>query len=288
MPAALLSTLPENMDAATRARFAANGVAPLQGLRAGLAALAGAARWAEGRARLLAAPPAPLALPRPAGPTVAAGEAEGKALLRRLGVPVPQGALCTAAEAPEAAARLGFPVALKIASAEIAHKTELGAVALGLRSPAEVAAAAHRLAASVAARRPGVDTGRVLVERMEPTPLAELVVGLRTDPEFGAVMTLGSGGVLVELVADTATLLLPATAGEIRRALSGLRVARLLSGFRGRPAADMEGLAGTLLCLSEALLEAEGAIAELEINPLFVHADRAVAVDVLLTRSTGA
>ena len=132
-------------------------------------------------------------------------------------------------EAVAAASALGFPVALKALG--VAHKSEAGAVKLNLRDEASVRAAAEQLA--------GLGTG-LYVERMVEGGVAELIVGFTRDPLFGPVMTVGSGGVLVELLKDSATLLLPASRDEVEAALRGLKLFPLLDGFRGRPKADLD------------------------------------------------
>ena len=121
-----------------------------------------------------------------------------------------------------------------------------------------------------------------LVEAMSPNPLAELIVNLRKDSQFGAALVLGSGGVLVELMADTATLLLPTSPADIIRALKSLRVGRLLEGFRGRPAVDIPKVAEEIFKLCIAYQDHEKTITEIEINPLFVYQAEVSAVDALI------
>jgi succinyl-CoA synthetase beta subunit len=128
-------------------------------------------------------------------------------------------------------------------------------------------------------------TDRFLVEAMAPRPLAELLVNLRRDAQFGLVLTLGAGGVLAELLDDAATLLLPASAAQIAAALNGLKIARILRGYRGAQAADMAAIAGFIAHLCQ-LFEAQSAVlAEVEINPLFVTATQAIVVDVLIQKA---
>lgn len=282
IPAAICSTLPENLDAETRALLIERGVAPMQGIHEALNAVRDAAQWSQARGRILAAPPEPLR-PRGAMPApVAIDEAEGKAWLAGLGMPVPEGAVAHVADAPARAATLGFPVAIKMMSPLLQHKTEAGAVALGLESAEAVRDAVARMRAAVQAHDPGALSDRFLIERMQPPPLAELIVSIRSDAHFGMAMTIGSGGILVELIGDAATVLLPASRAEIAAALGAIRVTRLLRGFRGRPAADLDRLAGALHRLGEAVLARADTVCEVEINPLFVYPDRVVAVDVLL------
>jgi succinyl-CoA synthetase beta subunit len=121
-----------------------------------------------------------------------------------------------------------------------------------------------------------------LVEAMAAPPLAELIVGIRRDVQFCLVLTLGSGGVLVELVGDSQTLLLPCTLGDLIAALSKLKVARSLNGFWGRPKADLACLAHSLLALTAFVQARADRFVEIEINPLFLYPDDVLAVDVLL------
>jgi len=121
-----------------------------------------------------------------------------------------------------------------------------------------------------------------LVEAMSPKPLAELIINIRQDPQFGAALVLGSGGILVELLADSTTLLLPTRPAEIIRALKSLRVGQLLEGFRGQPAANIAKLAAEIYKLSISYQENINSIAEIEINPLFVYRAEVSAIDVLI------
>ena len=224
-----------------------------------------------GRAWAVPAPP-PVAGPegRVRGTTVL-NEATSKRLLRVHGVPVPPGAVCASAGAAViAAADVRGPVAVK--GLGIAHKTEHNAVRLGLVEPADVRAAA----AVLLARYPAV-----LVERVVPAGLVELLVGVESDPVFGPVLTLGVGGVLTELVRDVAHLLLPSDGTEIRRALLGLRCAPLLTGYRGARPAHLDRVVDVVGRAAELVL-GRPEVVSLEINPLIVTADGAWACDALV------
>ncbi|MBL8583008.1 MAG: acetate--CoA ligase family protein, partial [Rhizobiaceae bacterium] len=190
-------------------------------------------------------------------------EASAKALLAAAGLPVPEGLRAASVqEAVAAAEKLGFPVALKALG--IAHKSEAGAVRLNLRDIAAVREAAKAL----------VPLGSGLyVERMVAGGVAELIVGVTRDPLFGAVMTLGSGGVLVELLKDSATLILPASRGEVEASLRGLKLFPLLDGFRGRPRADLAAAIDAVTGIGAFALAHAEAIAEMDINPLIVCAE---------------
>ncbi len=282
VPAAICSTLPENMDAATREHLVARGIAPMQGINETLEAISAAAWWGEVRQRLGNGEQPNLLTVPASGKADACDEANAKAVIARAGINVPHGTVCSAAEAPAAAAGLGFPVALKMVGPMLLHKTEAGAVALGLQSEAEVSAAVAKMQSDVAAWHADAVTATFLVEQMQPAPVAELIVSVRRDDQFGLAMTIGSGGILVELVADSATLLLPCNEEDIRRALQGLKVARLLCGFRGRPAVNLEVVSRELLRLAHLVEQEKETITEVEINPMFIYPDTICAVDALI------
>jgi len=237
-----------------------HGVCTLLGLETALAAIraaqtpAGMAGW-----RPVAALP-----PRQ---TRMLSEAEGKALIAAAGVAVPK-----AVSAPTldglVTAGLTPPYALK--GLGFAHKTEAGAVRLGLASLDGQAA------------MPGA-TG-YLVEEMVTGAVAELLLGLRRDPVYGVTLTLGMGGVTAELLADTVTLVLPVTEAQVLEAAKGLRLWPLLDGYRGRPRADMQAVAALAVRLG-ALMLAYESLEEIEINPVMVRETGAVAVDALVRRA---
>ncbi len=285
LPAAICATLPENLDADTRALLIQMGVAPMQGLHETLNAIAAAAGWTIARTRILGNRPASLKVSVPDGSPRMLTEDEGKAWVKAAGLPVPEGRTVAATEAADAADAIGYPVVLKMMGEKLAHKTEAGAVMVGLDSFDAVARAVRMMQDRVAASDPDAVTDRFLVEKMLPIPLAELLVGLRRDPQFGYALTLGSGGVLVELVGDSRTLLLPCAQADIETALASLKVARLLAGYRGGEPADLKRIASDLYGFCMAMLAGEDSFEEVEINPLFVYPAGVVAVDVLMRRT---
>ncbi|MDA0185975.1 MAG: acetate--CoA ligase family protein [Proteobacteria bacterium] len=265
-PMAIMASIPETMPEALAADMIARGIVPLAGMAEGLAAIAACAGISALRPN-----PAPLILPgpEPIAPRLLT-EAEGKAMLSDHGVPVPRRELATTPDAAaDAAARLGFPVVLK--GLGHAHKTEAGAVALNLTSAEAVADAA--------ARTGGSD---FLIEEMVSGAVAEILVGVIRDPAHGFVLTLGAGGVLTEIMADTTSLLLPATAQDIADALDRLRIAPLLAGYRGKPPAHNAALVAAILAVQDCAIAHMGGLVELEINPLIATPDRVVAVDALI------
>ncbi|NLU66150.1 acetate--CoA ligase family protein [Streptomyces sp. HNM0574] len=282
-PACVVSSLPEGVPEDAAGLLLAAGIAPMQGIADCLRAVAAAHATGRARARLDGTP-APGPSPRATGPGPAAGtldEAAGKRELAAAGVPVPEGRVVgpgTERENGEAAARaareLGFPVVVKALSAGLAHKSDAGGVRLGLDDEGAVREAVAAMSGLA---------GRFLVERMVPGAVAELLVGAHRDPVFGTALTLGAGGVLVELVRDTATLLLPTGREQIAEALESLRLWPVLRGFRGRPPGDVDAVVDTVRAVA-GYLDTHPEVAELDVNPLLVlpEGQGAVAADVLL------
>jgi acetate---CoA ligase (ADP-forming) len=282
VPVALASTLPELLDDEVAARMIEDGMPALAGLAPALRCM-----------QALAAPPpdperlAEIGRAAREGPAPEAdgwlAEHEAKALLRTAGLPVVDGRLAADAEDAVAAwGELGGPVALKLSARGLRHKSENGAVLLGLASSDAVRAAAD----AVAARAMGPDNAApdavtavaaaLLVERMAP-PGVELVVAARRG--LVPVLVFGLGGIWTEALDDVALVPLPATPQRIERALLSLRGAPLLTGARGRPAVDVAAAARLAASAGDLLLEA--GLDLLELNPVIVHEQGAIAVDAL-------
>ena len=279
------SAFPELLPAHARERLHAQGVAALQGVEDGLAAWGRIAGYQANRQALLALGESALLplCPQPlAGTGRLLNEWDSKQALRAFGLPVPNGVRSTVAQALEEAQRLGYPLVLKALSAELPHKTEAGAVALNLKDAAALTAALSNMATSIGAYAPGVVFDQVLLEPMASAPLAELIVGIKRENDFCLALVIGAGGVLVELLKDSRSLLLPTTEGAIRNALLSLRSAALLQGFRGRAPADLEALVAAIRAVADYACENAGQLLELDVNPLLVGAHGTTAVDALI------
>jgi acyl-CoA synthetase (NDP forming) len=200
-------------------------------------------------------------------------EASAKQGLSESGVPVPAGArVDSVTGAVELATRLGYPVVLKASG--IAHKTEHDAVRLNLATAEAIEQAAAELFKL---------SDQLYLETMKPA-LVELIVGVTRDPQFGLVLTIGSGGVLVELLKDVKTLLIPAQADEIETAVRDLKSAPLLNGYRGKPAADIEATVAAILAIQEYAVSQASSLIELDVNPLLIGAqgEGVFAADALI------
>ena len=205
-------------------------------------------------------------------------EIESKGLLAGAGIAVVETRLATSREeAVEMAGKMGFPVAMKIVSAEITHKSDVGGVKLGLGTPQEVSKAYDEIMASVKAHHPDAPIDGVAVQRMADAG-TEVIIGMTRDAQFGPVLMFGLGGILVELLKDVAFRIVPLDdedAGNMIREIKGFG---LLDGYRGRPAADIGALEGMIIKLSR-FVESHPQITELDINPVIVYENGAVAVD---------
>ncbi len=206
------------------------------------------------------------------------GTPELQPLLTAYGIPGVEGRVVKSADdAAAAAERLGFPVALKIVSPDITHKTEVGGVALGLRDARAVREAAAAMLARVAVERPQATIRGLLVEAMAPTGKELLLGGVR-DPQWGPVLMVGLGGIYVEVMGDTAVCLAPVSPDEAATLLDELRIAPLLRGIRGERPVDRLALAGIISRFSQLMVDLPE-LREIEINPLLASPDGAIVVD---------
>lgn len=210
------------------------------------------------------------------------GERRSRELLHRHGLPVVPAVLArSAAEAAEAARNLGPPVAVKAASDDLLHKSDAGGVVLDVMTPDAAARAYDQVRASLAVRRPGLALDGVLVSPMR-TGGVELLVSVTTDPQWGKILTVGLGGIWVEVLADVACRILPVGVREIRDMFGELRGASVLMGGRGRQAADVGALARVIHDIAEVGLAWGKRIATLEINPLWLNGGQIEILDALV------
>jgi acetyltransferase len=213
----------------------------------------------------------------------ALSEHDSKGLIAAFGVPTTREEVAADADAAVAAAeRLSYPVVLKVNSADLLHKTEAGAIRLGLRDAADVRAAFSEVAANAGRYDAGARIEGAVVQEMVSAGV-ETIVGVSYDTQLGPVLLFGIGGVMVEVYNDVALRLCPITREDALEMINEVKGARLLQGFRGAPAADVDALADALVNVSRMAVNLEGRLAELDINPLMVLPDGqgVVAADAL-------
>jgi acyl-CoA synthetase (NDP forming) len=268
-----------------REHYEKNGIFMLGGIEFGMTAIGHAVRWEATRVKVqsdvqndpvsrLGSSP----LVRRRGPW---SEADGRDLLLQAGVPVVPAVLVQSAEeAVVAAGKIGFPVVLKICASEIAHKSDIGGVALKLNGPLEVTTAYERIIAA-AKKVPTVNVEGVLVSPMRPTGI-ELFAGITVDPTFGPVLAVGLGGVWIEIFNDVSLRILPVTKDGIAGMLEGLRAKAILDGARGGPKVNIEAAADVIWRLSQVAIALGDDLHALEVNPIWCLGDQVEALDILV------
>ena len=208
-------------------------------------------------------------------------EWEAKQALREFGLALPEGRLAAnAAEARAAFAAIGGPVVVKACSRALLHKTEAGAVRLNVQTTDDAAKAVEAMVHLA-------DT--FIIERMITDTVAELIIGIKRDPQVGLVLVVGSGGILVELIGDARMLLFPVTPAAAEQAILSLKTAKLLAGFRGRPKGDLAAAVAAVLAIARFAEANAATLRELDINPLLVRPEGqgAMVVDALIRIERG-
>jgi len=248
--------------------------------------------WHEHRARrearavrrspLSAEQPARTILAEARGRGAALSETESKQILACYGVPVPREILARDPEqAALAAGQIGGPVAIKIVSPDILHKTEAGGVKLGLSTSEDIRAAATDILASVKRYAPQARIDGISVQQMTP-PGVEIALGVKNDRQFGPLIAAGLGGILVELLGDTAVRLAPVNVQAAQAMLASLRGHALLTGFRGRPGVNIDTLVDTICRLSELAHDLSDVIDQIDVNPVIASTGGVMAADALI------
>ncbi len=219
----------------------------------------------------------PIAAARADGRTLLT-EVESKSQLHEAGIAVTEARLATSANKAVAEAReIGFPVVLKVVSADIAHKSDVGGVALDLGNASAVRNAYSQMMKSVREAAPAASVGGVSVQQMA-RPGTEVIIGMTTDPQFGAVMMFGLGGIFVEVLKDVAFRIVPLEPRDAKQIIREINGYPVLEGVRGQPAADLAALERMILQVSEFVSD-HPEVAELDLNPVIAYPDGAVAVD---------
>jgi acyl-CoA synthetase (NDP forming) len=286
IPGAVCSDLPENIDRETREILIAGGVTPLQGVDSGLKAIVNACRYGLIRGRVLSADERlEFSMIRPPvneSSTRVVNEWQGKQRLIAAGIDVPAGQLIDINASDEVLEGLRYPVVLKAVSEDLPHKSEAGAVRINLQNVQQLRSAIGAMQKSIQQVLPDLEIEQLLVEPMIEDVIAELMVGINTDPQFGQLLVVASGGVLVELTRDAKTLLLPTDSTQIRAALEELKCFKLLQGFRGKAGVDVELVVDSIHALARFAEADQATLLEMDINPLMVTPDQCVAADIMI------
>lgn len=258
----------------------------LQGTREGLKAVAALTRFANFLRQDVSCEDIPRrTLSAPAGSPKGLTEYQSKKILSTYGIPCTKEILASDLEGcVAAAAKIGYPVVLKVMSPQILHKTEAGVIGIGLADEAAVRRTYPELLLNAKAFAPDATIEGMLVQQMAAKPVAEVIMGITRDPQFGPAVIFGSGGILVEVLKDSALGIPPISEQQALEMIRSTKGYRLLTGFRGRPKADVPALAKALSQVARMALECEESIAALDVNPLLVYPEGqgVLAVDALL------
>ncbi|MGI9271665.1 MAG: acetate--CoA ligase family protein [Woeseiaceae bacterium] len=270
--AVVVASLPETLPKDVRQRLKAAGIAPMQGIEDCIFAAKAAVGVGQAQKNVKAIKPV-LARGAMSGAAQSLDEAASKKALADYGVSIPTGKTCAANETAETAAAIGFPVVLKAVSSDLAHKSEAGAVAIDLGDTAAVELATGRMAGQFDC---------FLIESMAGPTVAELIVGVSRDSSFGLSLLIGTGGTLVELLDDTVSLLLPVSRNDIASALDSLKAAKIINGYRGGATADIGLVLDAIEAIAAYAVAHKDSLMELDVNPLLVTPDAAIAVDAFI------
>ncbi|TXT60572.1 MAG: Acetate--CoA ligase [ADP-forming] II subunit beta [Promethearchaeota archaeon] len=201
-------------------------------------------------------------------------EYESKELLKDIGIPIPEQKLTQSKEETiNAAEGIGYPVVMKLMAEDIVHKSDTGAVKLNLGSKEEVEKAYDELM-----EIPSKEEKQISVQGMAKEPIAELIIGMTTDPQFGPALMFGIGGILVELLEDVSFRIAPITEYDAKEMIHEIKGFPLLDGFRGKPKANIDAIVDVLMKISEFVMEHQE-VYEMDLNPVFIYEDGIVCVD---------
>ena len=265
-PMGILASIADTMPEDVAVNLIAKGIVPFAGIEDALAAIAAVGSLSTNP------DPMPIACATAPKNPKPVFEQDAKAALREYGVDIPCMAVnLTTDQLDEACGNVGFPLVLK--GQGLAHKTEANAVALNLIDTVSVLKAAAAM-----------PTDTFLIEEMIDDAVCELLVGVVLDPAHGYILTLSAGGVLTELLNDATSLVLPTRSDDVMAALNDLKIAKLIHGYRGKPAANMDAIVAAVMDIQSYVLDHIGEVAEVEVNPLICTQTRAIAVDALITK----
>jgi acyl-CoA synthetase (NDP forming) len=201
-------------------------------------------------------------------------EYESKELLKDIGIPIPEQKLTKSKEETiNAAEGIGYPVVMKLMAEDIVHKSDTGAVKLNLGSKEEVEKAYDELM-----EIPSKEEKQISVQGMAKEPIAELIIGMTTDPQFGPALMFGIGGILVELLEDVSFRIAPITEYDAKEMIREIKGFPLLDGFRGKPKADITAIVDVLMKISEFVMDHQE-VYEMDLNPVFIYEDGIMCVD---------
>ena len=287
IPGAIASAFPELLPKATREKLHNHEISALQGVEDGLAAIGRVVQYSIRRNEILSQiddfEKTLLLAPPLQGETTLMNEWESKQKLAEYGVPIPEGHLVSKEQVESAAQELNCPVAVKLVNNNLQHKTEAGAVIINIKTPKQASLLAFEMVDKIKRNYPDINTSTLLVEKMSNHQVAELIIGVKREENFGLALIIGSGGILVELIQDSISLLLPTTEKAVERALLKLKAAKLLNGYRGKSPGDIKSTIKAIMSIANFAEINLDKLQELDVNPLIVMDNGVVAADAYIS-----
>ena len=282
LPGAIISTISENIDKETREKLIILGVAPLQGIGEGLEAIKNAIKWVSIKKnvnkKLIPSVSKTLELKN----INYLDEFESKKILSLKKLPIPNSIKCSSKEVLKKAKEIGFPLVLKLIGKGLIHKTEYGAVKTNIKNKLQLQNAQKNMKYNINKNFPELYSDNYLLEKMEEKPACELVVGIKRDNFFGLIITIGSGGIFVDLFDDFRVFVCPVSRKEIKDQLLSLKIGKILAGYRGSPKININNIVQFIESLVLLITEPELKIVEIEINPLFIFENQVKAIDSVI------
>ncbi len=282
IPGAIISTISENIDRETREQLIARGVAPLQGIGDGLAAIKNVVEWFKNKKNINKKSIFNSKKTIEIRNSNYLNESEAKKILTSKKLPIPNSINSSIVDIIKKSKEIGFPIVLKALHKDLIHKTEHGAVKIDIKNEIQLKVELDNMKSNLDKNFPNLNINNFLIERMEPEPICELVIGMKRDKVFGIVVTIGAGGIFVDLFKDFKIMVAPLTQKEIIDQLMSLKISQMLTGYRGSKVAKIKNIVqfiNTLLLLMD---DTELKIAEIEINPLFVYENQVKAIDAVI------
>jgi len=283
IPLAICSTLPENIDEETREFFISKKISPMQGLQEALNSIHKSYQFYLKREEMKAKPLDFIKVPKRKNKCLyMLDESSSKKHLKDVKINIPKSLSGNPKYILENLNEISSPFALKMLSSKMEHKTETGALSLNIKNEKDLKQEIFRIQSEIQKNETIDFTNNFLVEEMQATPIAEILIGIHFDQDFGYILTLASGGIFTNLIMDSSTRLLPLSQKEIDKTLSSLKINQLLTGYRGKRFVDRKMLIQNIIKLIEFSINPNNKVHLLEINPLFVYEDKVTAVDAVI------
>ena len=282
IPGAIISTISENIDRETREKLITLGVAPLQGIGNGLRAIRNVINWFKNKKNINKKLIFKSIKIKKFRNIEYLDEFEAKKILSSKNLSIPNSIKSSRMKDLNKVKEIGYPVVLKVLSKNLIHKTEHSAVKTNLINEIDLKKALGDMKSNLNKNFPNFNTDNFLIEKMEPEPICELVIGIKKDKIFGIIVTIGAGGIFIDLFRDLKIMVGPVTPKEIMDNLMSLKISKILIGYRGSKITNINNIVQFINTLLSLMNDPSHKIAEIEINPLFVYENHVKAIDAVI------